>query len=204
MVQEPPNEGGGSPNNGVSFKDKLLGAKQSLPSRKKVDLLQEKKAQLEFLGGDRLYPIVCFEKEVLERICVPWKDALVVKLLGKNIGFLAMRDRLKKLWKSIGIFDIIDLDYGFFLIKFDEDEDRFHVMEGGPWMLFDHYLSVRTWSMDFVASSAKVEKTLVWIRFPCLNMAYYDEEVLFTLAHAIGEPVKIDLITLEVSRGKFA
>ena len=39
MVQEHPNEGGGSPNNGVSFKDKLLGAKQSLPTRKKVDLL---------------------------------------------------------------------------------------------------------------------------------------------------------------------
>ena len=35
-------------------------------------------------------------------------------------------------------------------------------------------------------------------------MAYYDEEVLFTLAHAIREPVKIDLITLKVSRGKFA
>ena len=82
-----------------------------------------------------------------------------MKLLGKNIGFLAMRDRLKKLWKPIGGFDIIDLDYGFFLNKFDEDEDHFHVMEGGPWMLFDHYLSVRTWSMDFVASSAKVEKT---------------------------------------------
>ena len=53
-----------------------------------------------------------------------------------------MRDRLKKLWNSVGGFDIINLDYGFFLIKFDEDVDRTSVVEGGPWMLFDHYLSV--------------------------------------------------------------
>lgn len=121
------------------------------PPRKRVDLLQEKLARLEFLGGDRLYPAVLFEKEVLGRFCVSWKYALVVKLLGKYIGFLVMEYRLQKLWKPMGWFDIIDLDYGFFLVKFDEEEDHAHVMESGPWMLYDPYLSVRTWSRDFVA-----------------------------------------------------
>lgn len=34
-------------------------------------------------------------------------------------------------------------------------------------------------------------------------MAYYDEDVLFTLASAAGVPIKIDYNTLKVSRGKF-
>ena len=70
-------------------------------------------------------------------------------------------------------------------------------------MLFDHYLSVRTWSRDFVASSAKVEKTLACIRSPCLNMAYYDEDVLFTMANAVGVLVKIGHNTLKVFHSKF-
>ena len=56
----------------------------------------------------------------------------MVKLLGKDIGFLAMRERLKKLWKPRAGFDILDLGFGFFLIKFDDEEDRSMVMEGGP------------------------------------------------------------------------
>ena len=54
-----------------------------------------------------------------------------MKLLGKDIGFLAMRERLKKLWKPRAGFDILDLGFGFFLIKFDDEEDRSIVMEGG-------------------------------------------------------------------------
>ena len=35
-------------------------------------------------------------------------------------------------------------------------------------------------------------------------MAYYDEEVLFTLANAASVAIKIDHNTLKISRGKFA
>ena len=65
-----------------------------------------------------------------------------MKLLGKKVGFWAMRDRLNKLWKPCGGFEIIDLDYGFFLVKFDNEDDRIKVVRGGPWMLFDHYLCI--------------------------------------------------------------
>ena len=67
-----------------------------------------------------------------------------MKLLGKDIGFLAMQYRLKKLWKPHARFDILDLGHGYFLIKFDTEEDRSEMVEGDPWMLFDHYLSIQT------------------------------------------------------------
>lgn len=35
-------------------------------------------------------------------------------------------------------------------------------------------------------------------------MEYYDESVLWALAFAVGKPVKIDLRTVEASRGRFA
>lgn len=139
--QDPP-DGGGGANNVVSFKDKLVGQKKVVSTRKRVNLIKENLAKLDYLDGDRLYPIVFSDKGVVERICMPWKDALVVKLLGKDVGFLTMRDRLKKMWNPIEGFDIIDLYFGFFLIKFDEEADWANVIEGGPWMLFDYYLSM--------------------------------------------------------------
>ena len=111
----------GGKTSSASFKDKLVGERNFIPVRKRVNLIEENLAKFEFLDGDRLFPVVSLDKKVVERICVPWKDALVVKLLGKDIGFLTMRDQLKKLWNPIGGFDIIDME-----------EDHLSVVEGGP------------------------------------------------------------------------
>ena len=108
-----------------------MGAKHDSHTHQRVNLLQKNLACMEFLRGDRLYPCFSFDKVILEKISSPWKNALVVKLLGKDLGFLVMRDRLKKMWNPFGGFDIIDLGFGFFLIKFDEEEDRANVVKGG-------------------------------------------------------------------------
>lgn len=71
-------------------------------------------------------------------------------------------------------------------------------------MVFDHYLSVRKWTSNFNAARATIDKTMVWVRIPCLSLAYYDESLLWALASAIGTPVKVDLHTLRIERGRFA
>lgn len=53
-------------------------------------------------------------------------------------------------------------------------------------MIFDHYLTVQCWSPAFISPTAKIERTLVWIRFPGLNLFYYDESILLALAAAVG------------------
>ena len=45
---------------------------------------------------------------------------------------------------------------------------------------------------------------MVWIRIPCLNVGYYDENVLLSIASMVGRPVKIDQTTMNAARGKFA
>lgn len=41
-------------------------------------------------------------------------------------------------------------------------------------------------------------------RFPGLNLLYYDENVLLSLASIIGKPIRIDQNTLCVDQGRFA
>lgn len=52
--------------------------------------------------------------------------------------------------------------------------------------------------------NAKIQRTLVWVRFPGLNLPYYNENVLMGLASVIGKPIRVDRNTLNVERGHFA
>ena len=103
----------------------------------------EKLYRVEYEKGDPLAPMIHVDDKVFEELCKPWKDAwkdaLVVKLLGKNIGYKIMKERVTKLWKLKAGFEIRDMGHGFFLVKFDTTKDRCPVMQGGPWMIFDHY-----------------------------------------------------------------
>jgi len=55
----------------------------------------------------------------------------------------------------------MNVDNGFFMVKFDLADDRAKIINGGPWMLFDHYLAVRNWSPEFVSSIIKINGAMV-------------------------------------------
>ncbi|PNY06441.1 hypothetical protein L195_g002907 [Trifolium pratense] len=191
-------------NQKCSFRDKLLGNQAPVPRRETVDLIGKNLFRIEFEDGDRRRPRCYADDSVLKDLWLPWQHAIIVKLLGKNIGFVTMRDRLRAVWKLTSDIDMLDIGHGFFMVKFDLEADREKVINGGPWMIFDHYVAIRPWTTDFIASQVKINKTLVWIRFPNLGMEYYDESLLLALATAVGRPIKVDIRTLDASRGKFA
>src|ERR1044072_3419560 len=77
----------------VSFKEKVLGTTAYAP-RKIMNLVQEKVMTCEFVGGNHMFPMYSIDEEEYQRRCQPWKDYLVVKLLGKNIGYGALTEKL--------------------------------------------------------------------------------------------------------------
>ena len=115
-----------------------------------------------------------------------------------------MKERLQKIWKLQGRFEIMDNDNGFYMVKFDLAADKEKVITGGPWLIFYHCLAVSHWSLEFASPDAKVDRTVVWVRFPSLNLVYYDESFLLAMASMIGRPIKVHTNTLKVERGKFA
>lgn len=126
------------------FRDKLWGPSQEIQIREREDMIEKKLVRIELEDGNRLLPKVYLEPKVFQELCTPWKDAIVVKLLGKNLGYNTMRDRLQKIWRLQGGFDIMDNDNGFYKVKFDLAADKEKVITGGPWLIFDHCLTVST------------------------------------------------------------
>lgn len=118
---------------------------------------------------------VNFSQDHLKRITQQYKDCLIIKLLGKNMGFKTLMSRISALWNLDGLFTPVDLGLGFYLIRFESKTDYNKVFTGGPWVIQDHYLTVRKWQPDFKADKATAIKTAVWMRFPFLPYEYYDQ-----------------------------
>ncbi|XP_045792004.1 uncharacterized protein LOC123886756 [Trifolium pratense] len=181
-----------------------MGSTDEIPVREKEDMIEKKLVRIELEDGNRLLPKVYLEPNVFQELCTPWKDALVVKLLGKKLGYYTMKERLQRVWKLQGGFEIMDNDNGFYMVKLDQAADKEKIITGGPWLIHDHCLAVSHWSPEFASPNAKIERTVVWVRFPGLNLVYYDESFLMAMASAIGRPIKVDTNTLKVERGRFA
>ncbi|RDX94049.1 hypothetical protein CR513_23625, partial [Mucuna pruriens] len=52
---------------------------------------------------------------------------LVIKLLGKNIGYNVMKDKLREIWRINGGFDIMDVDNGVYMIKINLSKGKYKV-----------------------------------------------------------------------------
>ncbi|RZC10168.1 hypothetical protein D0Y65_016439 [Glycine soja] len=102
-----------------------------------------------------------------------------------------MHGRLKTIWKLTGNFEVVD---------FDLLQDRENVISRGLWMIFDHYIVVQNWVLDFVSSKEIIKSTLVWLPFLSLAM---EENLLLALVIVIYRPVKVDIRTADALRGKF-
>jgi hypothetical protein len=158
----------------------------------------EKKA-----GGYDCPEFILSEKEET-RIQRPWRQGLIVKLMGRRIGYKALETRLKQIWVRKGVINIIDLGFEYFLVYFTNEEDYTKALEDGPWLIYDHYLIAREWTPNFHPNNATIEKAAVWVRISGLPIGYYDAKILHYIGNRIGKTVKVDRNTLYQARGKYA
>ena len=100
--------------------------------------------------------------------------------------------------------DLVALDDDFFLVKFSVVDDYEYAMLRGPWMIFNHYLTVRQWHPNFDPNQSSLQSLLVWVRIPYLSIEYFNYKFLMTVGSKIGKPVHIDDAVSTVSRGHYA
>ncbi|CAN1128833.1 hypothetical protein LINPERHAP2_LOCUS4881 [Linum perenne] len=139
-----------------------------------------------------------------EKLCKPWSNTIVARLIGKSIGYAYLCHRLHTLWKPSGDMQIIDLDEDCFLVKFGVEQDYFHALTGGPWLIIKHYLVVQQWDLTSRVSDKLPARMVVWVRLPQFPIVFYHPQILTALGNLIGKTVQIDFPTQNANRGKFA
>jgi hypothetical protein len=86
---------------------------------------------------------------------------------------------------------MVDLGNDYYLVTFSNKEDQTQALLEGPWLIYDHYLTVREWSPDFLPGSESIEKVAVWVRISGLPIEYYDPKVLSFIGKIIGKEVPV-------------
>ncbi|KAF1872269.1 hypothetical protein Lal_00028177, partial [Lupinus albus] len=98
---------------------------------------------------------------------------------GKVLNYNVFKERLKRIWKLKGVFEIVVVDNG---------QIKRHWLEEG--------LAITCWTFECLAPMATVDGIMVWIRFLVLKMIYYDESFLLRLTSCVLRIIKMDTITL--------
>ncbi|KAI7998468.1 hypothetical protein LOK49_LG10G02005 [Camellia lanceoleosa] len=112
--------------------------------------------------------------------------------------------KMTKIWSLQADFEALDIGNGFFIVKFDMMDDYTKVYTGGHWIAMDHYMTVRKWQQDFKSDDAEEDITAIWVRFPNLPIEYYNAKVLYHIAKALENPLKVDINTAMAAQGKYA
>ena len=156
------------------------------------------------IGTKNDMPTISFSDRVKGILARLMDRSVIVKLLGKTIGYKALQNKIMSLWKPSGEFHIIDLDNGYFLVSLENHEDRVNALTKRPWTVLGHYLTMEPWSLNFNLELNFPSTTVIWVRLSNMPIQYYHKSTLRAIASIIGDLIKADYMTESSQMGKFA
>ncbi|BFG35690.1 hypothetical protein CerSpe_219640 [Prunus speciosa] len=194
----------------VSFRDKLMDTVK-LANNKGIDVncleadyddLNDE-TDVVVSRGER-GPSIQFSERAMERLCKPWQNALIIKLLGRSHTYNYLHARLQQKWSLKGGWKLVDLVNDYFVVKFELEDDLNFVLTGGPWIIAGQYLVMQKWRPGFCPATAKITRMAAWIRVSALQLECFDVWSLKRIGNLVGKLLKIDSLTTSQNRGKFA
>ncbi|MBA0721442.1 hypothetical protein Golax_008987 [Gossypium laxum] len=111
------------------------------------------------------------------RNCILYRDTLIGAefssyecLLGNKIEDMNEEDDENSKEKDL----LVDLGYGYFVVKLSFIEDYEMVVKGGSWFINGFFLTMRRWLPNFRESEASFNLVAVWVWLPKLLLEYYN------------------------------
>lgn len=141
---------------------------------------------------DPLCPMVHLTKAEKVRLRNPWRKTLIIKVMGKPVGFNFLYRRIRMLWHPSRDMELVTMDNDYFFVKFEMMGDYNFAKFEGLWVILEHNFIIKEWVPNFDPFMDYLKNVLVWVRFPCLSIEYYNSDFLMKLGGKIGRPIKVD------------
>ncbi|XP_039121328.1 uncharacterized protein LOC120258056 [Dioscorea cayenensis subsp. rotundata] len=147
---------------------------------------------------------VKFDGDSLSRAHQRFQHALFGKFFGKPPPFEQVKKSLMDKWAFVGELQISDLPNGFLLIRCPSHDASQHLLTNGPWSINGLTLQLAPWKPFFEPVFAKLTTAAVWVQLHNLPIELWDGESLDTVTAHMGNLLKIDDLTFNLTRSKFA
>ncbi|PPR91394.1 hypothetical protein GOBAR_AA29289 [Gossypium barbadense] len=189
----------------TSWKERLVGH-----SSKKGFNGSEEKEAIDILEGDIQRSMVngmssiMFSDRIHQILLQGMDNTVILKLLGRNIGFSILQNKIYSMWRPIATIHMMDIENDYFLVKFQNKLDYEKVLSEGPWTIFGQYFTVQPWTMAFDSTQAYPSVVMAWIKFPALPSYLYNHKIITEIRELVGKVVKLDMNTDSKANGKFS
>jgi len=111
------------------------------------------------------------------------------------ITVVALREKLKPLWKDLSPWGVTSIGKGFYEFVFSSIEDARRVRSVTSWFLNPGYLKLFPWTKDFSPSLQSNTSVQVWVRIHGLAQEYWRKRIIFAIASSAGTPICVDSVT---------
>jgi len=89
-------------------------------------------------------------------------------------------------WKPTCHIDIKLGSKGFFTVSFENEKEREHIFEGGPYFFCSAGLHLRYWKDNFNPDNKDFSFAPVWVRLYSLPFEHWEEEILAGIGNTLG------------------
>lgn len=96
------------------------------------------------------------------------------------------------------------MENNFFLARFTNEEDRTFTLTRGPWLIGGNYLVIQQWRFEFEVTEETISSMAVWIRVSGLYIELMNADFLEQVKNYIRKSLKVDVTTMQQTRGKYA
>ncbi|XP_039123512.1 uncharacterized protein LOC120260138 [Dioscorea cayenensis subsp. rotundata] len=144
------------------------------------------------------------DADTLSRARLRFQHSLFGKFFGKPPSFEQVKLFLLKKWENFGEFLISDLPNGFLLIRCSSQTAMQHLLSDGPWTINGIILQLSPWKPYFEPSFTKLTTAAIWIQLHNLPIEFWSGDTLETITNHLGRLLKIDELTLSLTRTKYA
>ena len=145
--------------------------------------------------------LVMLEEEDVDVVEEAWGYCLVGLFAGRFPGMAAVRI-LREGWK-------VECTHwrhrsGWFVFKFQTEEDRLEVLNGGPYFAYGSNLILKMLPRCFRFEGEDVSSVPIWIQLPGLPLDCWNARSLGKIVSRVGKPITTDKMTLTKERLSFA
>ncbi|CAO2830756.1 unnamed protein product [Amaranthus hypochondriacus] len=133
-----------------------------------------------------------------------WERAVVMCVVGGNVSVEIIRGFIRKHWAFVSMPTIHAHEEGYFILRFNTEEECSEILNGGPYFLNRAPMIIKKWNRNFDFKDEILRVIPVWFRLPSLPLHCWGEESLSRIVSAVGVPVLADECTSKQLKVSYA
>ncbi|KAH0642062.1 hypothetical protein KY290_033666 [Solanum tuberosum] len=166
-----------------------------------VERLENRKAQ----RGKSLEYIPPSLRNGKKCVTIVEDDLNEIASFGSDTPYMkSIENFIQATWKKHNMPQILLHDEGYFVFRFDTEEECEHILHKGPYTFQNKPFALQNWELNFEFNPNCITTIPLWVTLHGLPVGYWSKDTLSKVTSAIGKPLHTDNFIAGMTRISYA